>query len=103
MNENCKMLQKSFLKTAFALTFLLEYATKQMESVNICDPLFFESVICCKLHLQNNIFYKHLIDSGVEENHMIRFAFDSAADLYLIEENFIAIEKKTGITRRNYI
>ena len=39
---------------------------------------------CGKSYLLNNIFYHHLLDSGVEADHIIRFAFDSADDLYLI-------------------
>ena len=36
---------------------------------------------CGKSYLLNNIFYHHLLDSGVEADHIIRFAFDSADDL----------------------
>ena len=41
---------------------------------------------CGKSYLLNNIFYHHLLDSGVEADHIIRFAFDSADDLYHIFE-----------------
>lgn len=30
----------------------------------------------------NNLFYHHLLDSGVEADHIIRFAFDSADVIY---------------------
>lgn len=48
---------------------------------------------CGKSYLLNTIFYKHLLDSGVTEDHVIRFAFDSADDLMLIGENLIKLEK----------
>ena len=49
---------------------------------------------CGKSYLLNNIFYNHLLKSGVDKDHIIRFAFDSADDLYLIGESLIAIEKE---------
>ena len=49
---------------------------------------------CGKSYLLNTIFYHYLIESGVKENHIIRFAFDSADDLLLIGENLIQIEKE---------
>ena len=39
---------------------------------------------CGKSYLLNNIFYNHLLESGITDDHIIRFAFDSADDLYLI-------------------
>ena len=44
---------------------------------------------CGKSYLLNNIFYKHLQESGVPAEHIIRFAFDSADDLYMIGESLI--------------
>ena len=53
---------------------------------------------CGKSYLLNNIFYKHLLESGVEAGHIIRFAFDSADDLDLIGESLIRMEKeKRGV------
>ena len=49
---------------------------------------------CGKSYLLNTLFYHHLLESGVEESHIIRFAFDSADDLYLIGESLIKIEKE---------
>ena len=49
---------------------------------------------CGKSYLLNNIFYHYLADSGVREDHIIRFAFDSADDLVLIGESPIKIEKE---------
>ena len=42
---------------------------------------------CGKSYLLNNLFYQHLIESGVETDHIICFAFDSADDLLLIGES----------------
>ena len=49
---------------------------------------------CGKSYLLNTLFYEHLIESGVEESHIIRFAFDSADDLYLAGESLIDMERK---------
>ncbi len=49
---------------------------------------------CGKSYLLNNLFYRHLLESGVAEDHIIRFAFDSADDLYLIGENPIELRRK---------
>lgn len=59
---------------------------------------------CGKSYLLNNLFYHHLLDSGVEADHIIRFAFDSADDLYLMGENLIQIEKeKRGADPEKFI
>lgn len=47
---------------------------------------------CGKSYLLNNIFYDHLIASGVDEAHIIKFAFDSADDLMLIGEELFEID-----------
>ena len=49
---------------------------------------------CGKSYMLNNLFYHHLLESGVDVDHIIRFAFDSADDLYLIGESLIGIEKE---------
>ena len=49
---------------------------------------------CGKSYLLNTIFYNYLLENGVDENHIIRFAFDSADDLYLIGESLIKKEKE---------
>ena len=49
---------------------------------------------CGKSYLLNNLFYHHLLESGVAVDHIIRFAFDSADDLYRIGESLIGIEKE---------
>lgn len=48
---------------------------------------------CGKSYLLNTIFYNYLLDNGVDKEHIIRFAFDSADDLYLIGENLFELEK----------
>lgn len=59
---------------------------------------------CGKSYLLNHIFYKYLLDSGVEADHIIRFAFDSADDLYLIGESLIQIEKeKRGVDPEKFM
>lgn len=49
---------------------------------------------CGKSYLLNILFYHHLLESGVPDDHIIRFAFDSADDLYLIGESLLELEKK---------
>ena len=49
---------------------------------------------CGKSYLLNKIFYNHLRESGVSEDHILRFAFDSADDLLLIGESPIKLEKE---------
>ncbi|MCM1271747.1 MAG: ATP-binding protein, partial [Ruminococcus flavefaciens] len=49
---------------------------------------------CGKSYLLNTIFYHHLLNDGVTEDHIIRFAFDSADDLYLIGESLIELQEK---------
>ncbi|MDO4384016.1 MAG: ATP-binding protein [Eubacteriales bacterium] len=59
---------------------------------------------CGKSYLLNKIFYQYLIDNGVEADHIIRFAFDSAEDLQLIGESLIRIEKeKRGVDPEKFI
>ncbi|MCF0136991.1 MAG: ATP-binding protein, partial [Oscillospiraceae bacterium] len=53
---------------------------------------------CGKSYLLNKIFYDHLLENGVDPDHIIRFALDSADDLLLIGENLIQIRKeKRGV------
>lgn len=47
-----------------------------------------------KSYLLNKLFYKHLIEENVAENHIIRFAFDSAEDLIRIGENPIVLDNE---------
>lgn len=45
-----------------------------------------------KSYLLNTLFYHHLLEAGVAENHIIKFAFDSGDDLVLIGEDLTAID-----------
>ncbi len=49
---------------------------------------------CGKSYLLNTIFYRHLLKCGIPEDHIIRFAFDSAEDLSLIGESPILLRKE---------
>jgi uncharacterized protein len=49
---------------------------------------------CGKSYLLNKIFYNYLLSEGVDENHIIRFAFDSADDLLLIDEDILDISEQ---------
>lgn len=52
---------------------------------------------CGKSYLMNDIFYEKLKEDGVNANHIIKFAFDSAEDLFLIGEDLqelVANKKK---------
>ena len=49
---------------------------------------------CGKSFLLNNLFYHHLLESGVDTDNIIRFAFDSADDLHLIGESLIQMNKE---------
>lgn len=58
---------------------------------------------CGKSYLLNKIFYDHLLESGTEPDHIIRFAFDSADDLALIGESLIRMEKeKRGVDHEKF-
>ena len=59
---------------------------------------------CGKSYLLNNLFYHHLLKSGVPAGHIIRFAFDSADDLHRIGESLIGIEKeKRGVDPEKFM
>ena len=59
---------------------------------------------CGKSYLLNTIFYNYLINSGVEKDHIIRFAFDSADDLMLIGDSLIGIKaEKRGADPEKFI
>lgn len=48
---------------------------------------------CGKSYLLNTIFFEHLLNQGVNNDHIIRFAFDSAEDLFKIGENLLEISQ----------
>lgn len=43
---------------------------------------------CGKSYLMNNIFYKHLLNDGINENNIIRFAFDDDEDIDKLEKYY---------------
>lgn len=49
---------------------------------------------CGKSYLLNTLFYDHLIAEGVDESHIIKFAFDSADDLRKIGEDLWKIDEE---------
>ena len=49
---------------------------------------------CGKSYLLNNLFYRHLLENGVDAGHIIRFAFDSGDDLHLIGENLVQMKRE---------
>ena len=49
-----------------------------------------------KSYLLNNIFFNYLIESGVDENHIIKFAFDSGQDLLKIGEDLMDLDILSG-------
>ena len=51
---------------------------------------------CGKSFLLNNIFYNHLLNEGVDFDHIIKFAFDSFEDLNLINEKFIDFSERNN-------
>ncbi len=48
---------------------------------------------CGKSYLLNTLFYRHLLENGITDDHIIRFAFDSADDLLAIGENLLEPQK----------
>lgn len=49
-----------------------------------------------KSYLLNKLFYNHLIDSGVDEKNIIKFAFDSGDDLLKIGEDLLDMDMLSG-------
>lgn len=45
-----------------------------------------------KSYLLNTLFYHHLVSEGVPDDHIIKFAFDSAEDLLKIGENPLVLD-----------
>lgn len=49
---------------------------------------------CGKSYLLNTIFYKHLIEEGIDKEHIVKVAFDSAEDLRKIGEDLTEIDSE---------
>lgn len=59
---------------------------------------------CGKSYLMNKIFYNYLLSEGIDKDHIIKFAFDSAEDLLLIDEDIIEInEKKRKVNPKKFM
>lgn len=58
---------------------------------------------CGKSYLLNTLFYRYLLNCGVPENHIIRFAFDSADDLSQIGENLLKASPKGGVNPERFV
>lgn len=51
---------------------------------------------CGKSYLLNKIFYNYIMKSGVDEEHIIKFAFDSGDDLLKIGEDLMDLDILSG-------
>lgn len=49
---------------------------------------------CGKSYLLNTLFYNHLINENIKEDHIIKFAFDNAEDLLKIGENPLILDNE---------
>lgn len=59
---------------------------------------------CGKSYLLNTIFYNHLIENGINKDHIIVFSFDSAEDLNKIDEDLLEInENKRKVDPKKFI
>ena len=98
--ENCNLLQKSSLKERVDMEIKREYYLDKLikRQNNGLIKVITGIRRCGKSYLLNTLFYNYLIESGVDKEHSIRFAFDSADDLHLIGESLISVEKeKRGV------
>ncbi|MHC5099409.1 AAA family ATPase, partial [Peptoniphilus genitalis] len=50
-----------------------------------------------KSYLLNKLFYNHLLESGVDNKHIIKFAFDSGRDLLKIDEDLMDLDVLSGV------
>lgn len=88
-------MQKSFLR-AFVMEIRRDFYLKQLvdRKNNGLVKVITGIRRCGKSYLLNNIFYNYLLESGVDDGHIVRFSFDSATDLYQLGENLIQMEKE---------
>ena len=104
--EKCIWLQKSFLKGERIMEIKREYYLDKLikRQNNGLIKVITGIRRCGKSYLLNTLFYNYLLGSGVDKEHIIRFAFDSADDLYLIGESLIDIEKeKRGVNPERFM
>ena len=56
---------------------------------------------CGKSYLLNTLFDKYLVAEGIDEEHIVKFAFDSADDLRLIGEDLREIDGENHKVQKN--
>ncbi|WP_289144707.1 AAA family ATPase [uncultured Bacteroides sp.] len=56
---------------------------------------------CGKSYLLNTLFYNYLVAEGIDEEHIVKFAFDSADDLRLIGEDLREIDGENHKVQKN--
>ena len=56
---------------------------------------------CGKSYLLNTLFYNYLVAEGIDEGHIVKFAFDSADDLRLIGEDLREIDGENHKVQKN--
>ncbi len=49
-----------------------------------------------KSYLLNHLFYNHLLESSIDKNHIIKFAFDLGRDLLKIGEDLMDLDMLSG-------
>ena len=85
ISERCKLME---IKRDLYLNQLIE--RKQNGLIKVITGIR----RCGKSYLLNTLFHDYLKNSGVDENHIIKFAFDSSVDLKSIGENIVTLEKE---------
>ena len=93
LNDN---MQKSFLESRINMEIKRDYYLQKLIDRKQNGQIKVITGVrrCGKSFLLNTLFYRHLRESGVADNHLIRFAFDSADDLLKIGENLIEIQRE---------
>jgi len=56
---------------------------------------------CGKSYLLNTLFYNYLVAEGIDEEHIVKVAFDSADDLRLIGEDLREIDGENHKVQKN--
>jgi predicted AAA+ superfamily ATPase len=89
-------MQKSFLESRINMEIKRDYYLQKLIDRKQNGQIKVITGVrrCGKSFLLNTLFYRHLRESGVADNHLIRFAFDSADDLLKIGENLIEIQRE---------
>lgn len=56
---------------------------------------------CGKSYLLNTLFYNYLVAEGIDEEHIVKVAFDSADDIRLIGEDLREIDGENHKVQKN--